>query len=492
MATYLEKYVDEHEYAGVTLRDRIHFGAEVSKVEPCPEGWKIFFTSKSKAINISSRKLIVATGSTSVPNMPDFQGRHDFSGPIVHTLEYGRSKVYEREDIKSVAVIGGGKSAADMVYENVKAGRRVKWIIRASGKGPGAFLDVKIRGVGVHNASELSLIRLAASILTLPGLQPASSWQRFLYNTRLGSWVFGKFRAFLSSQFVVNAKYDGRPGARETFKDLKSDIDAVALQTPAGGLHHDDFWDTIAKNVDVYRKDIDHLEKGRIVFTDGVSTDADAILCGTGFMDTVPFFTEEQRVHLGLPHPISAEPVEMQKEWEELNTEAEKAVTQRFYSVTTPPAIPPVDKLGDIAITDTPFRLYSGIAPLFSPESHTLAFVGFATLTNMFASSELSAIWAIAYLDGNLTLPNENEMKKDIAYVTTYMRMRCPTYGRVGNWYVFDYHQFIDRLMGQVGLFSYRKGHWRDWTEPLLTVDLKGLRNEYIGKYGGDKNKAEV
>lgn len=484
MATYLRKYVQVHEYAGFTMNDRIHFGAEVISVEACLEGWRIFYTSNGNATNITSHKLIVATGSTSVPNMPDLPNQQDFGGPIIHTLDYGRSKFYESDDIKSVAVIGGGKSAADMVYMNVKLGRSVKWIIRSSGKGPGAFLNVKLRFASIRNAGDLAYVRFAASILTLPGLQPASYWQRFLYSTRIGSWVFNKFNVFLNNQLVVNARYDDRPGAMETFKELKSNIDAMALESPTGIQHHDDFWDVIAKNVDVYRKDIAHLKKGKIVFTDNVSIEADAILCGTGFKDTVPFFTEKQRVHFGLPHAISAEAVEMQREWKRLNIEAERKVTRRFYSITSRPAIPPVDRLGDVSLTETPFRLYSGIAPLTASGAHNLAFVGFATLTNMFASSEVSAIWATAYLDGNIKLPNEEQMKQDIAYVTTYMRMRCPTYGRAGNYYIFDYHQFIDRLMDQVGLQNYSKGLWRDWTEPLVMADFQALKDEYVEKHG--------
>lgn len=485
MSVYLEKYIDEREYAGKTLRGRIRFAAEVEGLKQQDEGWTINFTMNGTSNSVAAHKLIVATGSTSVPNMPNLPGRENFDGPIIHTLNYGKSKFHERDDIKTVAVIGGGKSAADMVYNNVKLGRQVKWIIRSSGKGPGVFLDVKMKFASIRNAADLAYVRFAATLLALPGLQPASFWQSFLYSTRIGAWFFKKWNALLSNQLVVNAKYDDRPGAKESFKDLKADIDAVALQSPTGIRHHEDFWDVIAQNVDVYRRDIDHLEKGKIVFTDDTSLETDAILCGTGFKDSIPIFTEEQCVEYGLPHAPSAEPAEMQKEWTKLNEEAEKAVTKRFYQIIPPLQTPPSVKLGDISSNESPFRLYNCIAPPSLTASHSLAFVGFATLTNMFASSELSAIWATAYLDGHLSLPSEEEMKKDIAYAMTYMRMRCPTYGRAGNYYICDYHQFIDRIMEQVGLKGYRKGWWKEQTEPLVTEDFAGLKKEYIEKYGG-------
>ena len=487
MAAYLEKYVDEHIYSGTTLRDRIRFACTVNKVDQTTTGWTIHYARSDKPESITTRKLIVASGSTSVPNMPSLPGRDTFGGPIVHTVEYGRSKIFARQDIKSVAVIGGGKSAADMVYANVKAGREVKWIIRASGKGPGVFVDVQLKAGYIHNAGELGVVRAAASLLTLPGLQAMSWWQWFLYDTRVGSWVLGKYMGALTSMLTASARYDDRPGARETFKLLKTDVDAASLQTPAGGKHHADFWDVVARNVDVYRKDIERLAPGKIVFTDGTWTDADAILCGTGFKDTIPFFTEEQRIQLGLPHAVDAEPPEMQKEWEDLNATAEEAVRKRFYTLRDPPPQPQTNKWGDVDPSTTPFRLYNCIIPTSPSFNHSIAFVGFATLTNMYASSELGAIYATAYLDGHLTskLPSEQDMKRDVAYVTSYMRMRTPTYGRAGNWYVMDFHQCVDRWMGDVGLVSYRgKGWWRDRFHPLFMEDFGGLRDEYVGRYG--------
>jgi dimethylaniline monooxygenase (N-oxide forming) len=267
-------------------------------------------------------------------------------------------------------------------------------------------------------------------------------------------------------------------------------MDGMTLNVPAGGVHHDDFWDTIAQNVDVYREDIDHLEKGKIVFANGRSTDADAILCGTGFKDSFPFLTTEQCIYFGLPHPRAAESSGLQKEWADREAVAEKVVSKRFYRVTPPPKSPSDDKFGDVSPGHTPFRLYNCIAPIDPSLNHSIAFVGFSTITNMFANSVLSAIWVTAYLDGKLKLPSEEEMKKDIAYTTTYMRLRNPTYGRVGNLYIFDYFQYLDRLTGETGLFSHRKSWWKEQFQPLLTQDLKGLKDEYIAKYGSDGGDA--
>jgi hypothetical protein len=70
------------------------------------------------------------------------------------------------------------------------------------------------------------------------------------------------------------------------------------------------------------------------------------------------------------------------------------------------------------------------------------------------------------------------------------VRLRNPTYGLLGNWYVFDYFQYVDRLMAEVGLASYRKSWWKEQFQPLLTEDLKGLKDEYLRKYGGGEEYA--
>lgn len=55
------------------------------------------------------------------------------------------------------------------------------------------------------------------------------------------------------------ARYDDRPGARQSFKNLKIEINAFSLTSLAGLVQCENFWDTIAQNVDIYREDIDHL-----------------------------------------------------------------------------------------------------------------------------------------------------------------------------------------------------------------------------------------
>jgi dimethylaniline monooxygenase (N-oxide forming) len=219
MADYLDGYANQHEYSGTSLRDRIHFGIRITELERLSSGWMLHCTSVDGTVSFKANKVLVATGSTSVHNMPEFKSRDTFGGPIVHTLDYGRSKIYERKDIDQIAIVGGGKSAADMAYESVKAGRRVKWIVRKSGKGPGSFLSPKVQVGSIKSPAELALVRFFPSILVLPGLQKAGLWQRFLYNTRLGAWVLEKVRQSINDQSLLlrDVRIDREQRRRSSF-----------------------------------------------------------------------------------------------------------------------------------------------------------------------------------------------------------------------------------------------------------------------------------
>lgn len=486
MTTYLDEYVDNHVYSGQSLRDRIRFGVEVASAGRTPKGWCFHCSATSGWQSFHGRKLIVASGTTSEANLPDIQGHETFQGPIIHTINLAQSKVLQQENVRQVAIIGGGKSAADHAYQAVKAGKEVHWIIRKSGKGPGAFTPVSISiGRSIwQNVVELANSRFLNATFFAPSLASWGWWQTIMFSTRLGQWFYGKIEKSVIQQANDAAQYDSRPGSKASFSKLQTKIHGLAFDVPVGCLSYDDFWDTIAPNVEVYNEDIARLEGSAMIFQNGDKVEVDAIICGTGFREGCSFFSQKDQTNLGLPHPGEWDTADMTEEWHKLDAEAEKVVRQRYYSVSPPPPIP--DHFGDIIRTDTPYRMYHNIAPI-RDTNHNIAFVGFASFPNMSLGSEVSAIWTTAYLDGLLKVPSEEDMKKDVAYVTTYFRMRFPTYGRYGNFYVLDYHHQMDRLLRDLDLTSHRKGWLHDTFAPFLPTDIAGLKDEYLKKYGGVK-----
>jgi dimethylaniline monooxygenase (N-oxide forming) len=83
---YLENYVDVQTFSGHTLRDRIRLGFEVESVQRDGEDW--ILSTKERSTGVEHRyctsKLVVASGLTSIPNMPSLPGKEAFKGPVIH------------------------------------------------------------------------------------------------------------------------------------------------------------------------------------------------------------------------------------------------------------------------------------------------------------------------------------------------------------------------------------------------------------------------
>jgi dimethylaniline monooxygenase (N-oxide forming) len=208
---YLEDYVDQQIFASKSLRDRIEFGFEVQNIKKDDGQWVITGkdpTNEAKAYHAS--KLIVASGLTSLPNLPELPNKEKFEASIIHQSDFGQSTVLSSPDIKHVTVLGGSKSSADMVYTCVKAGKSVSWIIRVPGTGPGFFLGAK--GIGPYkNAIAIGYTRVAATLS--PSFFVDNWWTRFLHTTRWGVKLATGFWKGISKDINKLADFE-RPGTK--------------------------------------------------------------------------------------------------------------------------------------------------------------------------------------------------------------------------------------------------------------------------------------
>lgn len=252
----------------------------------------------------------------------------------------------------------------------------------------------------------------------------------------------------------------------------------VLWQNAAGGLlNRPDFWDTIARNVQIYQDDIRELDRRLVRLKGGEEIPTDVLLCGTGWTPSLEFFDRDHLIKLGLPHPIEDEPADEADKWARLEQEADQRVIQHLPQLAHPPACyrKPIDS--------TPYRLYNGIAPL---GDDSIVFIGHMNSVNIFRAAECQAIWATAYLDKHLALPPLEDREADIALFVTWCRRRYLSNGRLGNWILFEPTRYADHLLHQVGLSSHRKGWFEDFFVPTSAADLRGLREEYKAKYGYD------
>ncbi|KAL8902190.1 MAG: hypothetical protein Q9207_004843 [Kuettlingeria erythrocarpa] len=473
---YLETYIDRSVHAGKTLRERIEFNFDVHKITKVDEEWTISGQDKTgKTRTLKSSKLIVASGLTSVPNMPNLPGQERFGNPIIHQKDFGRSDVLSTSALKRITVLGAAKSAADLVYDCVEAGKAVTWLIRRASTGPGVFVPSPSRK-SASAAYSIGTLRIVATLT--PSLFNADSWwNRLLQRSWIGRRLLTNTWKKLDKDIVAEARFDnrGEEAKSKGFEELRPHTPFIWQNQGAGLINRPHFWDTVAKNVQVYHEDIETLDRGVIRLKNEQAVPADAILCGTGWIPSLGFFDHDQLAKLGLPQPIGSYPSAQAETWKQLEEEADRTVLDRFPILVTPP------EHYREPIKTTPYRLYNNIAPLLD---RSVAIVGHVLTANYFHLSECQAIWATAYLDGKVDLPPLEERTRDVALFIAWCRRRYLSNGDRGHWMASEQRTYTDRLMDQLGLASHRRFWLWDSFAPMNKKDLPRLRAEYIDKYG--------
>ena len=215
---YLNDYADRQKFAGKSLRERIRFSWTAKKIDKRNGRWIISGTNPSgEGRVLHASKLMVASGLASTSSMPSLPGIERFQGPVLHQREFGSSTVLSTPDIQHITVIGGAKSAADMIYAAVKAGKSVSWVHRPSGSGPGFFVSPKGKGP-YKNAYEIGSTRLA-STFTPSLLIPDTYWARFLHQTTVGNKIISSLWNAADQATRKDGNFENRE-ARKGFATL--------------------------------------------------------------------------------------------------------------------------------------------------------------------------------------------------------------------------------------------------------------------------------
>ena len=212
LTRYLENYIDQHQFGGRSLRDRIIFGFVVQRIHKLGKSWAISGEDDQHQVKtFHASKLIVASGLTSTPIIPSLPGKEKFQGSVIHQRDFGQSAILSSPAVRHVTVLGGGKSAADMVYASAKAEKSVSWLIRVPGSGPGYFVSPEGKG-SYKNAYELGATRMAATFT--PSVFNQDSWSsKLLHGTSVGRKVIHSFWGAVDKQIRDAAHFD-RPAKR--------------------------------------------------------------------------------------------------------------------------------------------------------------------------------------------------------------------------------------------------------------------------------------
>jgi putative flavoprotein involved in K+ transport len=114
---YLEDYAARHELD-------IRFGTEVYRIDRADGNWSL----KTSRGEIQGRFAVVATGHNHTPHLPNWPGRDDFAGDLIHASAYRNAEPYRGRD---VVVVGSGNTGAEIAIDLAEGGaRRVRLSVR--------------------------------------------------------------------------------------------------------------------------------------------------------------------------------------------------------------------------------------------------------------------------------------------------------------------------------------------------------------------------
>jgi putative flavoprotein involved in K+ transport len=112
---YLEQYAAHH-------RLEPRFGVEATRIDRVNGHWSV----RTTAGTIPARAVVIATGFTRLPHLPQWPGT--FDGPLVHSVDYRNPQPYHDQD---VLIVGAGNSGTEIAVDLVEGGaKRIRIAVR--------------------------------------------------------------------------------------------------------------------------------------------------------------------------------------------------------------------------------------------------------------------------------------------------------------------------------------------------------------------------
>ncbi|KAI1272461.1 hypothetical protein F5Y07DRAFT_412632 [Xylaria sp. FL0933] len=471
---YLQKYAEDHD-----LLSHIRFNTFVTDAKKFQGGWRLSLKGTDEIIE--TEKLLVATGVTSIPNLPNL----DFSAstlPIIHSRDLGTH--YQEigdEEIKEVVVVGAAKSAYDAVYLLLKMGKKVTWAIRREGAGPLAILPYKVLNFinAIAFASTRLMSHLSPSILNTKG-----SLYKLFHQTRPGRWCVNRFWDFLDLNSAIHAGY----GKGDHVAELKPEIERQSVFWSHSGLGLvtlPDFWPTLHNpNLTVRRDEIEKIKGNTIKFKSAEQIDTDYLIMCTGWGDHFGMFDPHHKAMIGLPaygEHIEASPESQDIDWKAYYETADKTVDEKLPFLANPPKVKYTKGL-DPSLQKR-WNLYRRVVPvsMAAKGDRSLAILGQIHTVQTPLLSEVQSLWAILYLLGEIELPDVDTMAKEVSLWNTWTRKRYLGQGQKHTYSLYDFIPYIDSVFEDLKLDSHRKSNFlSELFSPYEPQDFNGFVDEYL------------
>ncbi|RVX66613.1 hypothetical protein B0A52_09364 [Exophiala mesophila] len=530
---YLNAFADEF---GLTSKLRFQTRVETAELQDNGD-WVLNLSSVSSSLSSSSssptstpsvlrtKKLVVATGLTSEPYMPEFPGRSSFNGRLLHSINL-KERSKDIEASREVVVLGANKSAWDTCFSAATAGAHVTMVIRPGGGGPSWVWPV------TFTPFHLSIQRLATTrfcSLFDPCIWAQEgndnrifNWTRWmLHKTWLGQKLVGIFWGWLGSIICKANAYDTHPELAK----LKPWSSTFWMGNSLGVHNYDSNWfDLVRKGrISVQIADVSFLSEKSVHLSNDQVLDADTFVCCTGWKTTPPikFLPESIVPDLGIPCMIPAGQQQKESDLQSIHARVlqEAPMLRRgpvrtlHPSAAAVPAPVPIPNARVNNDHDKPniqskdhwvqarqarsrssYQLYRFLVPSDPRFLHhrNIAFIGTHLAINAVTVAQAQALWITAFFTSpspslSLSRLDPARVDYDTLLHNEYCRLRHPhAGGGAGDRcpdLCFDGLMYTDLLIHDLGLNVLRKGRWwKDLFCRYQPADYCGLTREWMEK----------
>ena len=366
------------------LMEHIHFCTAILNMEFADNKWILVL--KDLKDNRESQQyfdfIAACTGTFHEKHMPYFQGMDRFilnGGQVLHSSEVRDENILKG---KRVAVVGFAKSATDIACSAADLGTSSTLIYRKAQWKVPRFFGKKV------NLKYLLFSRFSEAFF-LPYRK--TGFQKILHS--IGKpMVWMQWRAIellLKKQFKLKA-CDMLPQ-----HSIESQISCSLGVAPEG------FYEKVlSKKINAVNDEIDCFSSTGVQLKKGVHVEADLVIFGTGFKQSLPFISKPlQRI---------------------LRNEAGQ------------------------------FELYRNI---INPKIPALGFVGFNSSLFSTVTSEVAANWLAEYVDGNIQLPAQHIIDEEYARISKWKQDVRPIAKEFSGLCVAPFNfQHLDQLLKDMGL----------------------------------------
>ncbi len=395
----------------------VQLHTEVLQAEPVGEsGWMLTVrdTHTGQTAQHTAEHLVVANGIFSEPFIPPYAGAAEYQaagGVLCATSQFND---LEQARGKNVLVVGYGKSSCDVAAAVGEVAASTTVVAKE------LIWKMPRKILNVLNFKYLMLTRLGEGLFPYIELR---GFERFLHGPgkAVRNNMLGSLQSVATRQLGLKKLGLVPPGSFER----------IARSTVS--LATDELYDQVAKGTTQVARECEIVrllaQDGRPAaqLSDGRTVYADYVICGTGFRQVVPFFSE--------------------------------ALQKRL-----------TDERGN-------FQLYHQVHPVDVPR---LSFCGYNSSFFSPLSAEVAALWTANYLMGQARLPSRDEMLAHVQKRLKWMEERTEgKHARGTNIIPFSMHN-VDEMLGDIGINVSGFKRFKQWLMPPSAKDYQVITKRLL------------